>query len=487
MRSLQAYIKVVKHPLAVRSSSLLEDSLYQPFAGMYSTLMLPNNHPRLGVRLQQLVAAIKLVYASTFYQGPKAYIRSSPFRVEEERMGVIVQQLAANRHGDVCYPNFAGVAQSYNFYPVGKLRAEEGLVQVAMGLGKMVVEGGNVLRFSPARPKILPQFSSINDMLRNSQKEFYALDLANPEVRFKAGSEGPLVKLGLDRAEADGTLAPVGSVYSQADGVVRDGIYHKGPRLVTFAHVLKSNQFPLAAVLQDLLSIGRRATGNEVEIEFAVNLNPPDDDVHEFAVLQCRPMARTGRNTMVDLEQPEPARALCWTEQALGNGLIDDLCDVVYVPPATWDPSHTVEIAREVGRINERLEAEGRRYILIGMGRWGTADHWLGIPVGWHEIAGARVMVEVGTADYQVEPSQGSHFFHNITAFRIGYLTVQEGRGGARIDWDLLDQAPAVGQTAHVRHVRFDRPLPVALDGRKGCGAIFKPGETPFERESADG
>ena len=487
MRSLQEFLKVVRHPLAVRSSSLLEDSLYQPFAGMYSTLMLPNNHPRLGVRLQQLCAAIKLVYASTFYQGPKAYIRSSPFRVEEERMGVIVQQLAANRHGDVCYPNFAGVAQSYNFYPVGKLQAQEGLVQVALGLGKMVVEGGNVLRFSPARPKVLPQFSTIRDMLRNSQKEFYALDLANPDVRFKASGEGPLVKLGLDRAEADGTLAPVGSVFSHTDGVVRDGIYHKGPRLVTFAHVLKSNQFPLAAVLQDLLSIGRRATGNEVEIEFAVNLNPPGADLHEFAVLQCRPMARSGGNTVVDLEQPEPGRALCWTKQALGNGIIDDLYDVVYVPLATWDPSHTVEIAREVGQINERLEAEGRRYILIGMGRWGTADHWLGIPVGWHEIAGARVMVEVGTADYQVEPSQGSHFFHNITAFRIGYLTVQEGRGGAHIDWDILDRAPAIGQTTHVRHVRFDHPLPVALDGRKGCGAIFRPGETPFERDSVDG
>ena len=478
MRSLQAYLKVVKHPLAVRSSSLLEDSLYQPFAGMYCTYMLPNNHPRLGVRLQQLCAAIKLVYASTFFQGPKAYIRSSPFRVEEERMGVIVQRLAANRHGDVCYPNFAGVAQSYNYYPVGRLKANEGLVQTALGLGKMVVEGGNVLRFSPARPKVLPQFSSIGDMLRNSQTEFYALDLANPDVRFKAGLEGPLIKLGLDRAERDGTLAPVGSVYARADGAVRDGIYHEGPRLVTFAHVLKSGQFPLATILQDLLSIGRRATGNEVEIEFAVNLNPPEAALHEFAVLQCRPMARSGGNTVVDLEQPEADRTLCWTGQALGNGVIDDLYDVVYVPLSTWDPSHTVEIAREVGRINERLEAEDRRYILIGMGRWGTADHWLGIPVGWHEIAGARVMVEVGTADYQVEPSQGSHFFHNITAFRIGYLTVQEGRDGAFLDWNLLDRAPAISQTAHVRHVRFSEPLQVALDGRKGCGAILKPGES---------
>jgi len=474
---LRSFLELVTYPLAVRSSSLLEDSLYQPFAGLYSTYMIPNNHPDLDIRVRQLCAAIKLVYASTFFQAPKAYIRSSPFRVEEERMGVIVQRLVACRHRDTCYPNFAGVAQSYNFYPVGRLEADEGLVQVALGLGKIVVDGGTVLRFSPPKPKVLPQFSSIRDVLRNSQKEFYALDVSDPDVVFSAGGEGPLIKAGLDRAERDGTLAPIGSVYVQQDGAVRDGIFHEGPRLVTFSHVLKYDQFPLAAILRDLLAIGRDATGNEVELEFAVNLLPPQQDLHEFAVLQCRPLARSGLSAQVTVGRGERDRSVCWTDQALGNGVFDGLQDVVYVPPGRFDPAKTAQIARDVGVINEKLEAEQRRYILVGMGRWGTADHWLGIPVSWNDIASAQVMVEIGTQDYQVEPSQGSHFFHNITAFRIGYLTVQTGKGDAFIDWDLLEASPAETETKYVRHLRFDEPLPVLLDGRQGRAAILRPGQ----------
>ena len=481
---LRQFLEVVRYPLAVRSSSLLEDSLYQPFAGMYSTYMIPNNHPDPEVRLRQLLAAIKLVYASTFFQAPKAYIRSSPFRVEEERMGVIIQRLVARRHKDRCYPNFAGVAQSYNYYPVGRLEAESGLVQAALGLGKMVVEGGNVLRFAPDKPDVLPQFSSIRDILRNSQKEFYALDLSNPDVWFSAGGEGPLSLLGLDVAEADGTLAPIGSVFARNDGVIRDGIHHDGPRLVTFAHVLKYRQFPMAAILQDLLRLGRRAMGNEVEIEFAVNLQPPGHELHEFAVVQCRPMARSGLSVNVSLDDGLRDRSLCWTEQALGNGIIDDVVDVVYISPQRFDNARTNDIAREVGLVNERLEREDRRSILIGMGRWGTADHWLGIPVAWNDISQARVVVEIGTADYQVEPSQGSHFFHNLTAFRIGYLTVQDGRGGAFVDWDLLEAAEAVGEYDFVRHVRFDQPLQVLLDGHRGRGTILRPGENHRDEES---
>jgi len=314
-------------------------------------------------------------------------------------------------------------------------------------------------------------------VLRNSQKEFYALDVSNPDVLFSAGGEGPLLKAGLDRAEKDGTLPPIGSVYVAEDGAIRDGIFHEGPRVVTFAHVLKYDQFPLAAILQDLLAIGRDATGNEVELEFAVNLLPPGDELHEFAVVQCRPLARSGLSAQVTIVDAERGRSMCWSDQALGNGVFGELYDVVYVPPSRFEPAKTAQIARDVGEINEQLEAEGRRYILIGMGRWGTADHWLGIPVGWNDIAAAQVMVEVGTPDYQVEPSQGSHFFHNITAFRIGYLTVQTGKGEAFIDWDLLDGTPAVAETTHVRHVRFDDPLPVLLDGRQGRAAILRPGE----------
>ncbi|MAE29950.1 MAG: hypothetical protein CMJ87_13360 [Planctomycetes bacterium] len=474
---LRALLGKVRFPLAVRSSSLLEDSLFQPFAGLYSTYMIPNNHPDIEVRLRQLTDAIKLVYASTFFQAPKSYIRSTPFRVEEEKMAVVIQRLAAKRHDDVCYPNFAGVAQSHNFYPVGRLKAEEGLAHVALGLGKTVVEGGSELRFSPARPGILPQFGTTTDVMRNSQREFYALDLSNPYVRIRPGGEGPLVRLDLQRAERDQTLHPIGSVFVKGDGVLRDGLYHDGPRYVTFAHVLKSELFPMAAILEKLLDVCRRSMGSEVEIEFAVNLFPPEQDVHEFAVVQCRPLATTGERGAVTLDSVERSEALCWTDQALGNGAVDDITDVVYVGPDRWDAAKTVEIAREVGEVNAQLETEGRRSILVGIGRWGTADHWLGIPVNWNEISSAKVMVECGTAEFSVEPSQGSHFFHNLTSFQIGYLTVQPGQADAVMDWSRLAAAPLVRELKYVRHVRFAAPLRVLLDGRKGRGAILMPDE----------
>ncbi len=474
-RDLRAFLEVVHYPLAVRSSSLLEDSLFQPFAGLYSTYMVPNNAADPAVRLRQLSNAIKLVYASTFYRSPKSYIRSTPYRIEEEQMAVIIQRLAAQRHGDRCYPHFAGVAQSYNYYPVGRMKAEEGLAHVALGLGKMVVDGGAVLRFSPARPKRLIQFGSTRDMLRNSQKQFYALDLSAPDVVIEPGSEGPLVQVGLDVAEEDGTLAPVGSVYSPSDGVIRDGIFHEGPRLVTFAHVLKAGMFPLAELLTELLDISRRSMGSEVEIEFAANLSAPESGPHEFSVLQCRPLVAGGEVSEVSLDDLEPGRVICLTDRSLGNGVIRDLTDVVYVSPDRWDNGRTAEIAREIGRINERLMEEQRRAIFIGMGRWGTSDPFLGIPVTWGDIASAKVLVEVGTPQYRIEPSQGSHFFHNITSFRIGYLTVDTDGKQGRIDFAALGAGDLVDERRYARHVRFARPLEVRLDGRGGRGAILLP------------
>jgi hypothetical protein len=323
----------------------------------------------------------------------------------------------------------------------------------------------------------LPQFGTTTDVMRNSQREFYALDLSNPYVRIRPGGEGPLVRLDLQRAERDQTLHPIGSVFVKGDGVLRDGLYHDGPRYVTFAHVLKSELFPMAAILEKLLDVCRRSMGSEVEIEFAVNLFPPEQDVHEFAVVQCRPLATTGERGAVTLDSVERSEALCWTDQALGNGAVDDITDVVYVGPDRWDAAKTVEIAREVGEVNAQLETEGRRSILVGIGRWGTADHWLGIPVNWNEISSAKVMVECGTAEFSVEPSQGSHFFHNLTSFQIGYLTVQPGQADAVMDWSRLAAAPLVRELKYVRHVRFAAPLRVLLDGRKGRGAILMPDE----------
>ena len=475
MADLRAFLKEVHCPLAVRSSSLAEDSLFQPFAGLYATYMVPNNHDDLDVRLRQLATAIKLVYASTFYQAPKSYIRSTPFRMEEEKMAVVIQRLAATTHGDVCYPDFAGVVQSYNFYPVGRLKAEEGLAHVALGLGRMVVEGGQVLRFSPARPQVLPQFSSVRNVMQTSQTRFYALDLSNPAVAIVPETEGPIVNFGLDQAEEDGVLNAIGSVYVREDGVIRDGIFHDGPRLVTFAHVLKSDAFPLAPVLSELVGLGRQVMGIDVEMEFAVNLTPDDGGAPEFSLLQCRPVA-TGEDVRpANLGGVDPAQALCWTSKSMGSGTIEGVRDVVYVSPDRWDASQTVAMAAEVGRINRVLEEEERHCVLIGLGRWGTEDRWLGIPVRWDEISRARVMVEADTEGFSVEPSQGSHFFHNMTAFRIGYLTVEQKREDAWVRWDLLDAMPAITESKYVRHVRFDEPLRILLDGRRSQGAILVP------------
>ena len=473
---LRGFLDAVRYPLAVRSSSLLEDSLLLPFAGLYSTFMIPNNHPDLETRLQQLIGAIKQVYASTFFQAPKSYIRGSPYRIEEERMGVIVQRLVANQHGHVCYPSFAGVAQSYNNYPIGRMRAEDGLVHVALGLGKMVMDGGRVLRFSPARPQVPPGFSSPRDVLRNSQRSFYALDLSRPGVAIGPGGEGPLVKLDLPDAERHGTLAPVGSVHIREDDVCRPGVGSQGTRLITFTRILRANLFPLAPILRTLLSVGRRAVGHEVEIEFAAKLDPRGGDSHEFAVVQCRPMvAGSKEGETIAFDDIDETRALCLTQRSLGNGRTDDIRDVVFVSPDRWDASRTPDIAREVGQINAELQRAGRRFVLIGLGRWGTSEPTQGIPVKWNDISGAGVIVEVGWEGYSVVPSQGSHFFHNITSLRIGYLTIDKGGGTGRMDWGALDEARTMADLKYVRHVQFPAALDIRLDGRKGRGAILLP------------
>ena len=472
---LRGLLEAVRYPLAVRSSSLLEDSLLMPFAGLYATFMIPNNHPDIEVRLLQLVDAIKQVYASTFFQAPKSYIRGSPYRIEEERMGIIIQRLVANRHENVCYPSFAGVAQSYNSYPIGRMRAEDGLAHVALGLGKMVMDGGRVLRFSPARPQIPPGFSSPRDILRNSQRSFYALDLSRPAVPIDPGGEGPLVKLDLQDAERHGTLAPVGSVHIRADDVCRSGVGSSGTRLITFTQILRTNLFPLAPILRELLSVGRQAMGYEVEIEFAAKLDNREGGQHEFSVVQCRPTVAGSEEEATCIEDIDETRALCLTQRSLGNGRIGDIRDVVFVTPDRWDASRTYDIAREVSRINTEIQQEGRRFVLIGLGRWGTSEPSQGIPVKWNDISGAGVIVEVGWSGYTVVPSQGSHFFHNITSLRIGYLTIDTASASGRMEWSALDAARILTDLRYVRRVQFPAPLDIRLDGRTGRGAILLP------------
>jgi len=471
---LRIFLEQVRYPLAVRSSSLLEDAQHQPFAGVYRTYMLANNHPDLSLRLDQLCDAVKLVYASTFYEGARAYLAATDNLVEEEKMGVIIQKVVGRRHEDVVYPDFAGVAHSTNHYPGARLQPEDGVAQVVLGLGRTVVDGGESLRFSPRRPESLMQFATLEETLRTSQKRFQAVSIADP-ARYPTPDEADsVIWLDLADAERHGTLAAVGSTYSPENDRIYDGIDRPGPRLVTFAHVLKHRVFPLAEVLDFLLDLGRRCLSSAVEMEFAVSLNPGDRP-DEFGLLQIRPL-------MAELESPDVAPemlrrddVLLATEVALGNGRYDDIRDVVYVPRDRFDRGRTPEIAREVAELNRRLNQEGRPYLLLGPGRWGSSDRWLGIPVEWAWISGASVIVETDLDDFKVTPSQGSHFFQNLTSFRVGYLTVNQSSGGGVVDWDWFDGQPAVAETEFLRHVRLDAPLEVLIDGRSSRAVLLRP------------
>ena len=475
---LASFLSRVDYPLAIRSSSLFEDSSFQPFAGIYQTYMIPNSNENLEVRLDELCRAIRLVYASTYSSDSKAYIESTPNRLEEERMGVIIQQIAGRRHGDYVYPNLAGVARSYNFYPVKGMRAEDGIASVALGLGRMVVEGGRVVRFSPAHPNKLIQFSSTTDYLNNAQSEFYALDLASdaPVGTAANSPHANLALLGLDVAEKHGTLDHVASIYSAENDRIYEGIGRPGPRLVTMAGVLDGDFFPLPETLRFLLEVGKAGFTCQTEMEFAVNLSERPDEPHEFAFLQIRPMVFGGEFADVDLGGIEPKGVIVLSDGALGHGHIRDIRDIVYVSKEAFDRSRSVETAAEIGTLNARLAEAGRPYLLIGPGRWGSADPWLGIPVRWTQISRARCIVETELPDIKVEPSQGTHFFQNITSFGVSYFTVRGNGPGVFIDEAWLDTQPTQSETPHVRHLAFDQPLDVAANSKTGHGVVLKPG-----------
>ncbi|MBP7747553.1 MAG: histidine kinase [Phycisphaerae bacterium] len=471
LRNLRAFLETVRTPLAVRSSSLLENAQYHPFAGVYQTHMLPNNDPDEQIRLAQLCDAIRLVYASTYFSATRRYLEATPHRIDEEKMAVILQPVVGARHGDYHYPDFAGVARSYNYYPFGAMRPEDGVASAALGLGRTVVEGGQALRFCPAHPQVLPQLADSEDFINQSQRGFYAIDLhARPDARGIA-QDACVVRLELDQAEQHGTLQPVGSVWSADNQAFYDGIQHPGVRVVTFAHVLKSDAFPLAGLLRRLLALGRAGMNSPVEIEFAVNLAAQP---REFAVLQIRPCGENACSEEIELGDDARDGCLCFSRHALGHGRIPGLSDVVYVKPEQFDPSHTPAMADEIGRLNEELMADNRPYILIGPGRWGSSHSWLGIPVRWEQICAARVIVETTLKDFIVEPSQGSHFFQNLTAFGVAYLTVNAFADNGFVDWRWLDAHPAFREGRFVRHVRLEHPLEARIDGRSSRAAVLK-------------
>jgi CheY-like chemotaxis protein len=477
MRDLAGVVELFRHPLAVRSSSLLEDSRYQPFAGIYSTEMIPNNHRERRIRVNELAAAIKRVYASTFTSRAKAYIAATPYRLEEEKMAIIIQKLVGARHNDRFYPTFAGVARSYNFYPHPPLTSADGIVSVALGLGTLVVDGGTAVRFSPKFPRHLLQFSNIDDTLRFSQREFAALELEEPDDFSDNSPDLKVKRFGLDVAEKDGTLHWVASTYSHDNNAIFDGLSRQGIRIVTFAPILKSGLFPLAELFSVLLEMGAWGMGSPVEMEFAVNLTVPEGQPAQFALLQMRPLVASREMEDLEVEDIDPDDILCQSPQVLGNGMINEIYDVIMVDPNRFRRDKSRETAKELSRLNAELSMRKRPYLLIGMGRWGSSDPWLGIPVTWDQISGARAVVETGFKDIEVTPSQGSHFFQNITSFRVGYFTVNPYLGTGRIDWEWLENQRPIFEGEFTRHLRFEHPILIKMNGRTNHGVILKPME----------
>ncbi|HXY77494.1 MAG TPA: PEP/pyruvate-binding domain-containing protein [Candidatus Acidoferrales bacterium] len=483
---LKSFLAEVTHPLAVRSSSLLEDSQYQPFTGVYETFMLGNRQaksPDPDARLAALSEAIRRVYASTFSRHAKAYVRATPYRLEEEKMAVILQQVVGTRHGERFYPDFSGVVRSRNFYPVPPMTFEDGIAAVALGLGRAVVDGGKCLTFCPRYPRNLVQFSSVEDILANSQSEFWGLEL-NGAAEGRPGHSHEK-RFGLDAAESDGTLRALASTYSKDNHAVYDGVSRPGSRIITFAPMLKHGTFPLAEILDDLVRAGEDALGNAVEIEFAVRLPQQAGQAAEFGFLQIRPLTLARDTEDLALDDVRPDQLICQSSKVLGNGRIDNLHDVVVVDSQRFERSRSQEVATAVARLNRLLGEKNRPYLLIGVGRWGSTDPWLGIPIEWDEISAARVIVEAGFRDFRITPSQGSHFFQNLTAFQVGYFTVNPDAGEGSIDWQWLTEQTAVEEEGCVRHLRFAEPIRVLMNSRTSQGVIFKPQPEEQEREDA--
>jgi len=472
---LEVYLDVITYPIAVRSSSLLEDSQAQPLAGVYRTFMLPNNHPDKLHRLRQLMDAIKLVFASVYLSDARAFLEALHFKAEEEKMAVIIQETVGCLKGEhYYYPHISGVAQSYNFYPTAHMQHTDGIANIALGLGKSVVEGKLNFRFCPRYPAtdMLPQ----EEMMRSAQKEFFALDLSLNDFDLTKGEEITLSKLNTKDAMAHGTLKYIASVWDYENYRLTDNLEEKGLKVLTFSSILKHNYFPLAQIVSELLEIGEIALGIPVEIEFAVNLEY--DQIHKykpsFYILQIRPLSVSADAYRIDPNQLVKPELLMYTEHGMGNGVINDLTDIIYLDPAKFDKTKTQEMQTEIERFNEKMAAIGKRYILIGPGRWGSRDRFLGIPVRWPQINRAKVILETGLRDFIVEASQGTHFFHNLVAMNIGYFTIPYVSQTDFVDMNWLLEQSAVEKGEFFVHLEFDHPLVVRMDGKTGLAVIHK-------------
>lgn len=475
LNSLLEFLEEVNDPIAVRSSSLLEDSQGQPFAGVYETFMLPNNHPDIKVRLKQLLHAIKRIYMSIYFQRSKDYIKVTTYRLEEEKMAVIIQKVVGSNHNGKYYPEFSGVAKSYNFYPNPPLKSHDGIVSVAPGLGKYIVDGGISFRFCPKYPNHILQFATIDDLLNYSPHEFFALIL-NDNLKNKINEDDLIKKFNLFEAVKDGTLDYTGSTYSIDNNSLYDGTDRDGTKLFTLAPILKQKVFPLPEILSLLLDMGSWGTGSPVEIEFAVNLTVPEEKPKEFALLQMRPLVVSNEIEELELESFEKESLLGKSDQVLGHGVVNDIKDIVFVDQKKFDRKNTVKVAHEIAQYNSKMLNNKTPYLLIGVGRWGTLDPWLGIPVTWEMINGARTIIESNFSDFNVTPSQGSHFFQNLTSFKIGYFTINELDEQGFIDWEWLENQNVIEHKEFTKHIRVENPITIKINGHKSKGIIIKPG-----------
>ena len=471
IEDLMAFFDVVKSPIAVRSSSLLEDSHYQPFAGIYSTYMVPKIEEKYDM-LRTVSDAIKAVYASVFY---KAYMTATSNLIDQEKMAIVLQEVVGSRYNDHFYPTMSGVARSLNFYPIGNEKAEDGIANIALGLGKYIVDGGQTLRFSPRHPHSILQMSTMDFALRETQTRFYALDLKNMAEAFSVDDAFNLVKLGLKDADAEGSLKYIVSTYDPYDQIIRDGYYPGGRKILSFVNILQHDVFPLADTLDQILRIGQQEMGRPVEIEFAVNMDPSDHTRATFYLLQIRPIVDNKEIMDEDLSLVKNEETILSSTSVLGHGIVGDVQDIIYVKTGAFNSSNNQLIAYEIEKMNRSFTDQEKGYVLVGPGRWGSSDSWLGIPVKWPHISNARVIVECGLENYRVDPSQGTHFFQNLTSFGVGYFTVNPFKGDGWFDEAFLNAQPAVEETEYLRHVHFDAPITIKMDGKKSLGVVLKP------------
>ncbi len=474
IEDLKAFLKIIKRPIAVRSSSVLEDSLYTPFAGVFATYMIPQSNAK--ELLEMTTNAIKSVIASSFFQNSRMYLKATSHTIEESKMAVILQEVTGKQYEDVYYPNISGVARSINFYPIGDEKSHEGIANIALGLGEIIVGGGQTLRFSPFHPKKVLQLSSTDSTLRNTQQYFYGLEMDPDSYRASTSQAINKKKITIRQAKKHGSLKFVASTYDLQNNIIKPGVMHDGIRVITFDNVLKYNTFPLPEILKDLLRIGQREMRIPVEIEFAVNLDVPPGKPRIFSFLQIRPIVESNQTFSNLPEDLKVDDTIIYSESALGNGKYDDIYDVVYVKPETFNSANTQQIAKAVEQINKKFTELNKPYILVGPGRWGSSDPWLGIPVIWPQISSAKIIVESGLDNFRIDPSQGTHFFQNLTSFKVGYLTINPFINDGSFDVDYLNKQTAVYEDTYLRQVSFKEPLAIIIDGKNNKAAIFKEG-----------